>query len=279
MDFEVAKVLVTTILVSFALLELVVGRFWQEGAAPRDLAIEAVSTLTILLVVVPLIMEGGALLAGLFVADSEGMLAWLPWWAMLGILFVGDDMTQYWWHRASHSSWLYPLHRAHHSAPYMSVRLTYRNNLFYYLLMPGVWVSAVLVYWGFGAVYTVYIVAKLLVIIGAHSSVPWDAPLYRWRWSQPLMWVVERVISTPSTHSAHHGLYATDGVTHYKGNFGNFLFLWDVLFGTARITRRRPEAYGIEGLEPVPWYRELFVPAPMRWVEEGSPSASEAGVS
>jgi sterol desaturase/sphingolipid hydroxylase (fatty acid hydroxylase superfamily) len=189
----------------------------------------------------------------------------MPAWAMFAILLVGDDMTQYWWHRLSHSSWLYPLHRAHHSAPYMSVRLVYRNNLLYYLFMPGIWVSAVLVYWGFGLVYGIYIVLKMLVIIGAHSNVPWDDRLYQWRWSRPMMWVVERVISTPSTHSAHHGLHAEDGVTHYKGNYGNFLFFWDVLFGTAHITRRRPETYGIEGLEPVPWWRELLVPAPMRW--------------
>ena len=41
------------------------------------------------------------------------------------------------------------------------------------------------------------------------------------------MWVVERVISTPATHAAHHGFSESDGVTHYHGNFGNFLFLWE----------------------------------------------------
>jgi hypothetical protein len=38
------------------------------------------------------------------------------WSAMVGILIVADDLTQYGWHRLSHSPWLWPLHRAHHSA-------------------------------------------------------------------------------------------------------------------------------------------------------------------
>jgi sterol desaturase/sphingolipid hydroxylase (fatty acid hydroxylase superfamily) len=98
------------------------------------------------------------------------------------------------------------------------------------------------------------------VIFAAHSSVPWDAKLYRVRALRPLMWLLERTISTPSTHSAHHGLAAADGVTHYKGNYGNLMFLWDVLFGTAKITRRRPQRFGIENLAPVSWQHELFWP-------------------
>ena len=98
---------------------------------------------------------------------------------MAAILLVGDDLTQYLWHRVSHTPLLWPLHRAHHSAHYMSIRITYRNNFFYYLMMPGLWISGVLIYLGFGTVYLVYIVVKLAVILGAHSAVRWDEPLYR----------------------------------------------------------------------------------------------------
>jgi sterol desaturase/sphingolipid hydroxylase (fatty acid hydroxylase superfamily) len=185
---------------------------------------------------------------------------------MAGILLVADDMTQYWWHRLSHTRWLYPLHRAHHSAAYMSVRIVYRNNLVYYAMMPGVWISGLLIHWGFGPVYAVYGVIKLGVIIAAHSSVAWDEPLYRHPVTARLMWVVERVISTPSTHSAHHGLNASDGVTNYKGNYGNLLFLWDVIFGTALITRKRPAAYGIEGIAPVSVGREFLLPQSLEFL-------------
>ena len=49
----------------------------------------------------------------------------------------------------------------------------------------------------------------------------------------------------PATHFAHHALTENDGVGHYTGNFGNLLFVWDMLFGTAHITRRYPQAYGL----------------------------------
>ena len=262
MDYETAKQMTIAILVGFAVLEMICGRFLNPGTSTRrDAIIDAATTLVLPVVVMPLVFSAAPVAAELLVPDGAGWLADLPWWAMFGILLLADDLTQYWWHRLSHSSWLYPLHRAHHSGRYLSVRVVYRNHLVYYLLMPGIWLSAILVYWGFGAVYGVYIVLKMTVIIGAHSSVPWDAPLYA-RLPR-LMWVVERILSTPATHSAHHGLHEGDGTTHYKGNFGNLLFLWDVIFGTARITRRRPHTYGIENLEPVRLVDELlwFAPA------------------
>ena len=155
---------------------------------------------------------------------------------------------------------LYAFHRAHHSARYMSVRIVYRNSLLYYAFMPGLWLSAALIHMGFGPVYLFYIVAKLTVIIGAHSSVPWDAPLWANRWTRPLIWVLCRIISTPLTHSAHHGRHVEDGVTHYKGNYGNFFFFWDVLFGTAKISSERPQVYGIENEHPATWFEELIWP-------------------
>ena len=274
MEFALAKKLVTAIFVAIAFIEWMMGRFLhREQSSAKDVIMEVICTLGIPLVVVPTILSVAPFVAEFIVPNSEGMLASLPIWAMFIVLLIGDDLTQYWWHRLSHTRWLYPLHRAHHSASYMSVRLVYRNNLVYYMFMPGIWVSAILVYWGFGAVYGVYILAKLTVIMGAHSSVPWDDALYRWRFTRPLMWVLERVISTPSTHAAHHGLHESDGVTHYKGNYGNFLFLWDVVFGTAKITRGRPDAYGIEGLEEVGLINELLVPVPARKLPQ--PSAAK----
>jgi sterol desaturase/sphingolipid hydroxylase (fatty acid hydroxylase superfamily) len=154
--------------------------------------------------------------------------------------------------------------------------MMYRNNVFYYALMPGMWVSGALVYLGLGHVYVVYLIVKLSVIAGAHSSVCWDAPLYRVRALRPLMWVVERVISTPSTHHMHHGRHTHDGVTHYAGNYGNLLFFWDVLFGTARITRRYPPSYGIENLAPQPWQVELLWPLVRLRSDDDAPHAAPA---
>jgi sterol desaturase/sphingolipid hydroxylase (fatty acid hydroxylase superfamily) len=142
----------------------------------------------------------------------------------------------------------------------MSIRLVYRNNIFYYLLMPSIWFSGVLIYLGLGWVYVGYIIVKMAVIIGAHSDVAWDEPLYKIKWLSPVMWLVERTISTPATHHAHHGRHMEDGATNYKGNYGNLLFFWDVLFGTAKITRRYPDSYGVENLAPATLGQQLAWP-------------------
>ena len=76
----------------------------------------------------------------------------------------------------------------------------------------------------------------------------------------PLAWVIERTITTPSTHFAHHGLTSEDGVSHPNGNFGNLLFLWDILFGTAKITRQYPTRFGAWNRIKEPWYVQLFFP-------------------
>ncbi|WVM92064.1 sterol desaturase family protein [Halopseudomonas pachastrellae] len=254
-------VIVAGIFLSFIVMELIVGRFFQREGDRRDAIIEMVGSTLLLGVTVPFItFATGAIMATL-APDAQGALSGIPWLAGFALFLLFDDMTQYWWHRLAHKvPFLYSLHRAHHSAKYMSIRIVYRNNSFYYLLMPGIWFSGILIYLGLAHVYFVYLILKMCVIFGAHSSVPWDAKLYEIKWLKPIMWVLERTISTPSTHSAHHGLSADDGVTNYKGNFGNLLFFWDILFGTAKITRRRPPKYGIENLGPVSWQHELFWP-------------------
>jgi len=272
------KAAIGLIFVAFAAIELWRGGFLNRAQMKQgDVIVDVFSNTVIPMLVPPVVLFLSHSLANAVMPHTYGMWADWPVWMMVGALLIGDDLLQYAWHRLSHTSWLYPLHRAHHSAGYMSVRIVYRNNLFYYAMMPSLWVSGLLLYWGFAPVYMFYLVAKMAVIIGAHSSAPWDAPLRRHRLTRPLIWVLERVISTPSTHAAHHGLHSADGVTHYRGNYGNFLFLWDVLFGTAHITGQRPVAYGIEGLEPVGWWRELLVPAPVVWTREPKQDAAPIG--
>ena len=255
------RLLITAIFAVFALLELFAGRFVTKATTRRDLVIEVVSSVTILAFTVPGIVWIVDAAAQSLVPQWRDSWADWSWWLMLVVLLVADDMTQYWWHRINHSvPWLFHLHRAHHTARYMSVRMTFRNNVFYYWLMPGLWLSAGLIFLGFGSVYAVYAIVKMAVIVGAHSSVRWDAPLYRSTLGRTIMWVLERLISTPATHNAHHGLHADDPATFYAGNYGNLLFLWDVVFGTARITRTYPRAYGVENEAPRSWRHELLWP-------------------
>ena len=259
---KVELIAIVAIYAGFALAETISTGFFRKGGATRqDAVVEIFGTVILLVVTQPLVLTGGIFLARLAAPDAAGALAGWPILAQLALLLLCEDMMQYWWHRLSHTvPWLYKLHRPHHEAEYMSVRIVYRNNIFYYLLMPSLWLSGVLVYLGLGWLYAGYVVVKMTVIIAAHSDRRWDAPLYRVKWLSPLMWLVERTISTPATHAAHHGKHADDGVTNYKGNFGNLLFFWDVLFGTAKITRRYPEKIGVENLPPTTAAEQLLWP-------------------
>ncbi len=259
------NILVLCTILGFATMEVVSRRYKNTVTATgNDTKLEVFMFLSVLAVTQPLAIFVTSKLGHAWFPDYKNALADLPWWGMVGILLVADDMTQYWWHRLSHSPLLWPLHRAHHSAEYMSIRVTFRNNFFYYLMMPGLWAAGALLYLGFGGmVYALYIAVKLLVILGAHCAWRWDEPLYRVRALHPLMWVLERTISTPATHWAHHAITNDDGVGHYKGNFGNLLFLWDIIFGSAHITRQYPARVGLIddklfGQER--WYHQMLYP-------------------
>jgi sterol desaturase/sphingolipid hydroxylase (fatty acid hydroxylase superfamily) len=253
---------VIAIYLGFGLVEFLRSDLFSKSEQCRnDGIIEIVSTLLLVVVTQPLIIVAVNWLGLRFFPEYQGTLAGISVFLAIPLFLVFEDMMQYWWHRASHSvPWLYNLHRAHHNARYMSVRLVYRNNIIYYAMMPSIWFAAVLIYLGLGWFYAGYLIVKMLVIIGAHSDVRWDEPLYRIAWLSPLMWVVERTISTPATHHAHHGRHSQDPATHYKGNYGNLLFLWDVLFGTAKITRTYPKQFGVENLPDATLGQQLLWP-------------------
>ncbi|MDX1496253.1 MAG: sterol desaturase family protein [Salinisphaeraceae bacterium] len=254
-------IILAGIFAAFALAEaLRTGLLYKRGQRAKDVIVEVIGSMVLLLVTQPGVLLCSGLLMAHWFPTTENILSDKPFVLQFVLLLIFDDMMQYWWHRASHTPLLYKLHRPHHDAPYMSVRIVYRNNIFYYALMPSLWFSGALIYMGLGMTYAVYLVIKLTIIYAAHSDVRWDEPLYKIPALSPVMWLVERIISTPSTHSAHHGLHLDDGITNYKGNFGNMLFLWDVLFGTAKITRRYPPEYGVENLHDAGVGEQLLWP-------------------
>ena len=257
----ISKLIPATVLLVLGVLEALGGLYFNDRRTRNDFTIELVSLVTLPTLIQP----------GIFLLVVFGMSALFPqwenlfiasgfWWHILAFLLF-DDLTQYFWHRLSHvNRTMWKLHRPHHVVEEMGVLVTYRNAVLYYALMPGIWFSAMLVYLGMGYAYLFYIPVKLTVILLAHSETKWDRFLYRYPVLHPLAWVVERIISTPSTHYAHHGLTADDGISHPNGNYGNLLFFWDVLFGTAKITRRYPERFGAWNQVKEPWYVQLLFP-------------------
>lgn len=190
-----------------------------------------------------------------------GTFSWVPfWWGFL-IIAVADDLTQYWYHRLHHQvRWLWRFHRTHHSAPYMGMAMASRQNIIYTVFFSQIYLTAALTYLGLGYAALFLGGVKSLITLGAHSSIPWDKPFYKYKALHPIAWVLERLISTPATHQAHHADTDGDGVGHYKGNFGNMFFLWDIIFGTGIITRRYPTGFGIKHYQQEEWYVQFLWP-------------------
>ncbi len=257
----IGKLIPTAVLLILGIIEALGGLYFDSKRTKNDLTLELVSLATL-----PTLIQPGIFIIVFWLMDSflpgleNGFVETAIWIQVIAFL-IFDDMTQYWWHRFSHvNKTLWKLHRPHHVIEEMGVLVTYRNATLFYAIMPGIWFSAVFIYLGFGYVYIFYLVVKLTVIIFAHSETRWDRFLYKYKFLNPFAWVIERTISTPATHFAHHGLTAEDGISHPNGNFGNLLFFWDVLFGTAKITRKYPEKFGAWNQIKEPWYVQLLFP-------------------
>jgi len=262
MDNElISKSIPALMLLILGVIEALGGLYFHDNRTKNDWTIELVSLFTLPTLVQPAIFFLTFWLSKMWFPQLENYFIdfSIGWHIMAFLIF--DDMTQYWWHRISHSNRLmWKLHRPHHVVEEMGVLVTYRNAILYYALMPGIWFSAVLIYMGMGYAYLFYLPIKLTVILLAHSETKWDRILYKYKFLNPIAWLVERVISTPSTHFAHHGLTAEDGVSHPNGNYGNLLFIWDMIFGTAKITRKYPTKFGAWNQIKEPWYVQLAFP-------------------
>jgi sterol desaturase/sphingolipid hydroxylase (fatty acid hydroxylase superfamily) len=209
----------------------------------------------------PVIAYFGLKFLPVLIPGGKNVFSWIPFWWSFFIIAVADDLTQYWYHRLHHQlPWLWRFHRTHHSAPYMGMAMASRQNFLYTIFFSQIYLTTALTYLGLG--YAALFVGgiKSLITTAAHSSIPWDKPFYTTKWLNPAGWVLERLISTPATHHAHHADTSDDGIGHYKGNFGNMFFLWDVIFKTGIITRQYPKSYGIKHYQQEEWYAQFLWP-------------------
>lgn len=258
---HLSKLIPLAVLIILGCIEALGGLYLKDRRSKDDWTLELISLAVLPTMIQPAIFLLVFWALGWSAPGFENQ--WSSWaigWQILAFV-IFDDLTQYAWHRLSHvSPTLWKLHRPHHVIEEMGVLVTYRNAVLYYAFMPGIWLTAGLVFAGLGGVYLFYLPIKLVVILLAHSETKWDRFLYGRRWLRPVAWIVERTISTPSTHYAHHGMTEEDGISNPNGNFGNLLFIWDILFGTAKITRRYPTKFGVWNSIKEPWYVQLLFP-------------------
>jgi sterol desaturase/sphingolipid hydroxylase (fatty acid hydroxylase superfamily) len=248
------------LLIVVGIIEFLFGLYdkkWTKNELTTDIVCFALP----LIIVRPAIVYFSLKLLPLVLPGLQGIFSWVPFgWAFF-IIAVADDLTQYWYHRLHHQvPFLWRFHRTHHSAPYMGMSMANRQNIIYTVFFSQIYLTAALVYLGMGYAALFVTGIKSLITLGAHSSIPWDKPFYKYRALKPIGWVLERLISTPATHHAHHADSFDDGVGNYKGNFGNMFFIWDVIFKTGIITRKYPKSFGIKHYKQEEWYAQILWP-------------------
>jgi sterol desaturase/sphingolipid hydroxylase (fatty acid hydroxylase superfamily) len=149
------------------------------------------------------------------------------WWVW-ALLFVAEDFTYYWFHRASHEvRFLWAAHENHHSSQRYNLSTALRQSwttpftelLFYWPLpLLGFHPTMLLTQKAISLLYQFWIHTERLGRLG------------------PL----ERLLNTPSHHRVHHGA----NVEYLDRNHGGILILWDRLLGTFE-PERAPVRYGL----------------------------------
>ncbi|HUH39045.1 MAG TPA: sterol desaturase family protein [Spongiibacteraceae bacterium] len=203
--------------------------------------------------VVALVM--GLLFNRLF-PGTAGALGHVSFWIAFPIAFFIQEFGHYWVHRWAHEKrWLWKLHRTHHSAEKLNALVLYRYNIFWTLLLPQVWIGALAFHLGMYEVFAAVALIEFVVNALTHTPYRWDLALRRLPGMNPMFNVLEKVITLPDTHHAHHGLGRH---AHARGNYAVCLFFLDVLYGTAKIPRERQERFGLPA--KFDWKEELFWP-------------------
>lgn len=249
------------ILVLFGIIEAVFGYLSNSKRSKNDLLIEGGNTLFLLAIAKPLISFVVLLALNAGFPGAEGALRHLPLVVGVMIFLLVDDFMQYWYHRFAHEyKWLWKWHRPHHTATEMGLLVSYREAVYYFLLIPNLYWLGIFIFLGGGIPAAIGVVLKQFIIISSHSLATWDSFFYKRPALMPIMKVLERIFITPAFHHGHHAVSIADGVGHPNGNFGNMFSIWDQLFGTAKFTHAFPSEYGIPNDPDDSWAAHLFYP-------------------
>lgn len=162
-------------------------------------------------------------------------------------LLLVADFTQYWVHRAFHTSrWLWPFHAIHHSIEQMDWLAGSRLHLVDVVVTRGLTYVPIFVLGFSERALMVYVFIVAIQATFIHANVKWTF--------RPL----QRIVATPAFHHWHHSAepQAVDK------NFAVHTPAWDLLFGTYYLPGRWPEVYGLVHGPAVPsrWTTQLFHP-------------------
>lgn len=145
------------------------------------------------------------------------------------LLFIGEDLCYYWFHRAHHEvRLLWAAHVHHHSSQYFNLSTALRQPWFTPVTGPWFWLPLALLGFPPPAILSAQAVS-LLYQFWIHTEVVRRLPA-------PLEWL----LNTPSHHRVHHA----KNPEYLDRNHGGVLIVWDRLFGTFE-PERAPVQYGL----------------------------------
>jgi len=151
------------------------------------------------------------------------------WWVWV-ILFFGDDISYYWYHRMSHQiRFLWASHMVHHSSEKFTLssglRVPWTSNLtgtfLFWAWMPLMGIEP----------YMVIFMKSISVIYQFWMHTETIRKMPKW---------FEAVFNTPSHHRVHH----SSNVEYLDKNHAGTLIIWDKLFGTYQEEIFKPK-YGL----------------------------------
>jgi sterol desaturase/sphingolipid hydroxylase (fatty acid hydroxylase superfamily) len=135
------------------------------------------------------------------------------WWVWV-LLFFGDDLAYYWFHRVSHESRVFwASHVVHHSSQHYNLSTALRQTWVPMTYLPF-WLPLLLL--GF---------APWMVLLAQSWSLIYQFFLHTERVGR-LPRPLEAVLNTPSHHRVHHGA----NEQYLDRNYGGILVIWDRLF-------------------------------------------------
>lgn len=148
---------------------------------------------------------------------------------VVAVLFLGEDLCYYAFHRTHHHvRLLWAAHVHHHSSQYFNLSTALRQPWLTPLTGPWFWLPLALV--GFTPPMILSAQAVSLIYqFWIHTEVVRKLPA-------PLEWV----LNTPSHHRVHHG----KNPLYLDRNHGGVLIVWDRLFGTFQ-AETEPVRYGL----------------------------------
>lgn len=249
------------ILLFFGLVEALFGYLSHTKRSKGDVWIETINAFALFLFTKPFITFLGYKIMEFCLPNQANVLKTMPFWGGLFLFLLVDDFLQYWYHRSAHEyKWLWKWHRPHHTATEMGLLVSYRQAVYYYLLMPNIWWMGIFTFLGGGLPLSIGLILKQIIIISSHSLATWDSFFHKRPALMPILKVLERIFITPAFHHGHHAESKIDNIGNPNGNYGNMFSIWDQLFGSATFSHAFPTTYGIPNDPQDDWTAHVFYP-------------------